>query len=104
MPRYRHQNDIQTSASVEDTAAMETEIESLKESVQHWKRVAEMNKQQMSDAIQVERQNSIQQFEQLKQEMLQMVDQERIAIMKEFTGMIQELRDSLKNSLTESNS
>ena len=97
-------NDIQTSGSVEDTAAMETEIESLKESVQHWKRVAEMNEQQMSDAIQVERQNGIQQFEQLKIEMLQMVDQERIAIMKEFTGMIQELRDSLKNSLTESNS
>lgn len=76
-------------------AAMTTEIQSLKESVQYWKRVAEMNEQQITNVVQVERQNGIQQLEQLKIDMLQMVDQERVAMMKEFTSMIQELRDSL---------
>jgi hypothetical protein len=88
--------DNQTTDSVKETvAAMTTELKSLKESVQYWKRVAEMNEQQISNVVQVERQNSIKQLEQLKMDMLQMVDLERVAMMKEFTSMIQELRESI---------
>jgi hypothetical protein len=99
--------DISTSnnadALSEELTVMATEIQTLKESVQYWKRVAEMNEQQISNIVQVERQNSIHQMEQLKMDMLEMVDTERTSTMKEFTSMIQELRDSL-NGQTESNS
>jgi hypothetical protein len=86
-----------TSDNVGEIAAMVAEIQSLKESVQYWKRVAEMNEQQISNIVQVERQNGVQQLELMKTEMLEMVDTERNAMMKEFTNMIQELRDSLKS-------
>ncbi len=89
--------DVQSTGTVDDAASTTAEIESLKESIQHWKKIAKVNEQKTSNAIQIERQNSIQQLEQLKMEMLQMAEHERVAMMKEFTSMIHELRESLRS-------
>ena len=90
--------DVQSTGTVDDAASTSAEIESLKESIQYWKMIAEENEQKTSNAIQIERQSSIHQLEQLKMEMLQMAEQERVAMMKEFTSMIHELRESLRSS------
>ena len=90
--------DVQSTGTVDDAASTSAEIESLKESIQYWKMIADENEQKTSNAIQIERQNSIHQLEQLKMEMLQMAEQERVAMMKEFTSMIHELRESLRSS------
>ena len=73
----------------------DAEMQALNENLQYWKRVAIMNEQQANNAIQADRQSSIRQLEQLKTDMVRLVEQERSALLTEFQTMVAELRESL---------
>jgi hypothetical protein len=87
------------SISSEDSNHNEKEnavdVQSLHGTIRYWKRVAQMNEQEVSNIVKTERQSSINQLEQLKSEMLRVVEQERSTMYNEFHSMVQELRGSL---------
>jgi hypothetical protein len=76
-------------------------IQTMNETLHYWKRVALMKDAQIQRVLQAERQNSIQQLEQLKADMLRVVEQERAALLLEFQNMMTQLRESI--SLVENN-
>jgi hypothetical protein len=98
MTQLLQQKEIQSTAAengnYNDTESL-SEIQSLNDTIQYWKRVAQMNEQQVSTVLKTERQNSIKQLEQLKLEMLNVVEQERTNMYNEFHSMVQQLRESL---------
>jgi hypothetical protein len=85
----------QTGTSSSQTHDDDMKIQTLSESLQYWKRVAKMNEQQANSMIQAERRNSELQLEQLKADMLHLVEQERSSLLTEFQNMVAQLRESL---------
>jgi hypothetical protein len=85
----------------EEKEEMIQTIQTMNETLHYWKRVALMKDEQIQRVLQAERQNSIQQLEQLKTDMLRVVEQERAALLLEFQNMMTQLRESI--SLVENN-
>jgi hypothetical protein len=74
---------------------VEEQFKMLQETVDYWKRVAQMNAQQTDSEVQAERRHGARQLEQLKADMVQLVEAERAALLKEFQSMVEQLRESL---------
>jgi hypothetical protein len=79
----------------EEKEEMIQTIQTMNETLHYWKRVALMKDEQIQRVLQAERQNSIQQLEQLKTDMLRVVEQERAALLLEFQNMMTQLRESI---------
>jgi hypothetical protein len=78
-----------------DKPAVNGKLQTLSESVEYWKRVAKINEQETNKAIQMERKNSARLLEQLKADLIRLVEQERSVLLEEFHSMVVQLRESL---------
>jgi hypothetical protein len=79
----------------EDSPSSSPAFQTLQETVDYWKRVAQMNAQQTDSEVQAERRHGARQLEQLKADMVQLVEEERAALLKEFQSMVEQLQESL---------